>query len=106
MLAQIAHRGPDGAGEWRGECRGDGAGPRGRSRSATAGWRSSISSTGAQPMENEDGSVVITFNGEIYNFAALRPALERQGHRFKTRSDTETIVHHFEQHGARAACAI
>jgi asparagine synthase (glutamine-hydrolysing) len=99
MLAQIAHRGPDGAGEWRGECRGDGDGP--PYQVALGHRRLAIIDlvTGDQPMENEDGSVVVTFNGEIYNFAALRPALERQGHRFKTRSDTETIIHHFEQHG-------
>jgi asparagine synthase (glutamine-hydrolysing) len=94
MLARIAHRGPDGQGEWRG---------------ARGGWHVALGHrrlaiidlvTGAQPMTNEDDAVVITFNGEIYNFQSLRPALERQGHQFKTRSDTETIIHHFEQHGA------
>ena len=102
MLAQIAHRGPDGAGEWRGECRGDDAGAA-PYQVALGHRRLAIIDlvTGDQPMENEDGSVVITFNGEIYNFAALRPALERQGHRFKTRSDTETIIHQVEQHGAQ-----
>ena len=97
MLAQVAHRGPDGQGEWRGAL----DDPGGAWRVALGHRRLAIIdlATGAQPMDNEDGSVVITFNGEIYNFAALRPALERQGHRFKTRSDTETIVHHFEQHG-------
>jgi asparagine synthase (glutamine-hydrolysing) len=93
MLAQIAHRGPDGEGQWR---------------AASGPWHVALGhrrlaiidlATGAQPMDNEDGRVVITFNGEIYNFQTLRPALERQGHRFKTRSDTETIIHHFEQHG-------
>jgi len=98
MLAQVAHRGPDGQGEWRGTL--DDAG--GAWRVALGHRRLAIIDlvTGAQPMDNEDGSVVITFNGEIYNFAALRPALERAGHRFKTRSDTETIIHHLEQHGA------
>ena len=57
-------------------------------------------------MENEDGPVVITYNGEIYNFPALRPALEQQGHRFRTRSDTETIVHHYEQHGEAGVAAL
>jgi asparagine synthase (glutamine-hydrolysing) len=97
MLAQVAHRGPDGQGEWRGTL--DDAG--GAWRVALGHRRLAIIdlATGAQPMDNEDGSVVITFNGEIYNFAALRPALERAGHRFKTRSDTETIIHHLEQHG-------
>ena len=50
-------------------------------------------------MENEDGDVVLTYNGEVYNFRALRAALEQQGHRFRTRSDTEVILHHYEQHG-------
>ncbi len=47
-----------------------------------------LSPAGHQPMENEDGLVVITFNGEIYNFADLRPALEEAGHRFRSRTDT------------------
>ena len=54
---------------------------------------------GHQPMTNETGSLWITFNGEIYNHAALRPALEQAGHRYQTRSDAETIVHAFEEHG-------
>ena len=54
---------------------------------------------GHQPMTNEDGTLWITFNGEIYNHAELRPALEQAGHKYKTRSDTETILHAFEEHG-------
>jgi asparagine synthase (glutamine-hydrolysing) len=54
---------------------------------------------GRQPMSNEDGTVWITFNGEIYNFEELRPRLEAHGHRFATRSDTEVIVHAYEQDG-------
>lgn len=93
MLARIAHRGPDGEGTWHHQ---------------TDPWHVSLGhrrlaiidlSTGAQPMDNEDGSVQITFNGEIYNFQDLRAELEPRGHRFKTRSDTETIIHHFEEHG-------
>lgn len=57
---------------------------------------------GHQPMSNEDGSVWIAFNGEIYNHTELRPALEQQGHRYRTRSDTETIIHLVEQHGKDA----
>jgi len=54
---------------------------------------------GHQPMSNEDGTVWIIFNGEIYNHADLRPDLERRGHRYRTRSDTETIVHLYEEYG-------
>lgn len=54
---------------------------------------------GHQPMSNEDGTVWIVFNGEIYNHAQLRPELERRGHRYATTSDTETIVHLYEEHG-------
>ncbi len=56
-------------------------------------------STGQQPLFNEDGSVVVVFNGEIYNFQALVQELERCGHRFRTHSDTEVIVHGWEQWG-------
>jgi len=55
---------------------------------------------GRQPMSNEDATVWITFNGEIYNFQELRQRLEGLGHRFATRSDTEVIVHAYEQYGA------
>src|SRR5215471_10925986 len=54
---------------------------------------------GHQPMSNEDGTVWIVFNGEIYNFAELRDDLISRGHRFRTRSDTETIVHGWEEYG-------
>ena len=56
---------------------------------------------GHQPMANEDESVWIAFNGEIYNHAQLRPELERRGHRYRTRSDTETILHLYEEEGER-----
>ncbi len=55
--------------------------------------------TGQQPLSNEDGNVWITFNGEIYNFQALKEELERLGHRFRTNSDTEMIVHAWEEWG-------
>ena len=54
---------------------------------------------GHQPLANEDETVWITFNGEIYNYQELRPELESRGHRFRTVSDTETIVHLYEDYG-------
>jgi asparagine synthase (glutamine-hydrolysing) len=54
---------------------------------------------GRQPMCNEDGTIWISFNGEIYNHASLRPGLESRGHRYTTRSDTETILHLYEEYG-------
>ena len=85
----LLHRGPDEEG-----CRVDG--PLG-----LAMRRLSIIdlSTGRQPISNEDGSVWIVFNGEIYNFQALRADLEAKGHVFRTRSDTEVIVHLYEEKG-------
>src|SRR5712671_442660 len=92
MCDVIRHRGPDDEGMWVEE--GVGLGMR----------RLSIIdlSTGHQPIHNEDGSVWIVFNGEIYNFKELRRQLESAGHRFYTNTDTETIVHAYEQWGADA----
>src|SRR2546425_11968042 len=56
---------------------------------------------GQQPMANEDRTVWIVYNGEVYNHAALRPGLERRGHTYATRSDTETILHLYEEEGER-----
>jgi len=100
MLREIAHRGPDGEGSWRGA-----AGP---FTVALGHRRLAIIDVagGAQPMGNEDCSVVISYNGEVYNFRALRPTLERLGYRFRARSATETIVHHYEQHGVDGVAAL
>ena len=89
MCDQIRHRGPDDEGiRVEGGC-------------AIGMRRLSIIdlSTGHQPMSSEDGAVWVVFNGEIYNFQALRKELIGQGHRFVTNSDTETLVHLYEQHG-------
>ena len=89
MRDVLRHRGPDGEGLWA-------EGPVG------LGFRRLAIidvAGGAQPMSNEDGSVWVVFNGEIYNHAKLRPWLEGRGHRYRTRSDTETIVHLYEEIG-------
>jgi len=89
MRDVLRHRGPDGEGLWiEGPV---GLGHRRLSIVDVAG--------GQQPMSNEDGQVWITYNGEIYNHAALRPGLEAKGHRYQTRSDTETILHLYEEEG-------
>jgi asparagine synthase (glutamine-hydrolysing) len=92
MTRALAHRGPDGEGEY--------IAPAGRA--AFGHRRLSIIDlvTGDQPIFNEDRTIAIVFNGEIYNFASLRAQLERAGHRFTTRSDTEVIVHLYEERGA------
>ena len=58
-----------------------------------------LSDAGSQPMSNEDGTIQIVFNGEIYNFIELRPELERAGHHFRSRTDTEVLIHGFEEWG-------
>ncbi len=57
---------------------------------------------GSQPVWNETGTLAVVYNGEIYNFASLREELEAHGHRFRTRSDTEVIVHAYEEWGERS----
>src|SRR5216684_1453897 len=84
-----AHRGPDESGVYLGK--GVALGHR----------RLSIIdlSSGQQPLSNEDGTIWISFNGEIYNHADVRCELEAHGHQYRTKSDTETIVHAYEQLG-------
>lgn len=90
MNSVIQHRGPDGDGVFV-DCE-VGLGHRRLSIIDVAG--------GAQPIGNENGSLQVVFNGEIYNFIELRKELEAFGHVFKTKSDTEVIVHAYEQWGA------
>src|SRR5947207_3195913 len=89
MREVLIHRGPDEAGL------------HGDAHAALAHRRLSIVdvSTGQQPLSNEDGSVWVVFNGEIYNHADLRGELQRHRHVYRTKSDTETIVHAYEQWG-------
>ena len=95
MANAIAHRGPDGEGFFE-TLAGNGA-----CRIGLAHRRLAIIdlATGQQPMGNEDGSVQIVFNGEVYNFKELREQLAARGYRFRTRSDTEAIVHAYEEWG-------
>ncbi len=92
MTAALAHRGPDADGSHVGE--GIGLGHRRLSIIDLA--------TGDQPLSNEDGTIWTVFNGEIYNFADVRRELESYGHVFRTNTDTEVIVHGYEQWGAGA----
>ncbi len=85
----IEHRGPDDYGHYEGP--GIGLGMRRLSIIDVAG--------GHQPISNEDNTIWLVLNGEIYNFQSLRSQLEAKGHQFRTRSDTETIVHLYEEEG-------
>ena len=90
MIGTLIHRGPDSSGAW--EAPGINLGMRRLAIIDVA--------TGEQPIFNEDGSIAVVFNGEIYNYIELRESLIRSGHKFRTdHSDTEVIVHLYEQHG-------
>ncbi|MGH2880949.1 MAG: asparagine synthase (glutamine-hydrolyzing) [Solirubrobacteraceae bacterium] len=94
MRDTMTHRGPDDAGVW---CSSLGRVGLGHRRLSIV----DVSPAGHQPMSNEDGSVWVAFNGEIYNHAQLRPELEDRGHRYRSHCDTETIVHLYEEEGER-----
>ena len=86
MTEAVNHRGPDGVGFLRRDC------------VAIGHRRLAIidPELGQQPMSNDDESLWITYNGEIYNFLELREELEKKGHRFVTRSDTEVVLHAYQ----------
>jgi asparagine synthase (glutamine-hydrolysing) len=90
MTECLRHRGPDAAGYWEGQ-------------GVSLGMRRLAIidvATGQQPVFNEDGTIAVVFNGEIYNYIELREALQRAGHRFSTdHSDTEVLVHLYEDRG-------
>jgi asparagine synthase (glutamine-hydrolysing) len=90
MIQQLRHRGPDGTGFYQ------------RQNIGLAHARLSIIdlTTGEQPIHNESKDVWVVFNGEIFNYIELRKELEKQGHQFYTRTDTEVIVHLYEQYGS------
>src|SRR6267142_1674844 len=87
MTQAISHRGPDGVGFLQ------------REGVALGHRRLTIIDlkTGQQPMSNEDESVWLTYNGEMYNFLELREELQQKGYRFRTRSDTEVVIHGYTE---------
>jgi asparagine synthase (glutamine-hydrolysing) len=91
MLAMIRHRGPDQFGIYL-----DGPAGLGSARLSIIDL-----STGQQPISNEDGSLWIVFNGEIFNYVELKPDLKARGHRFATTSDTEVLLHLYEEYGPK-----
>ncbi|MEM9696851.1 MAG: asparagine synthetase B, partial [Myxococcota bacterium] len=90
MSLALAHRGPDGAGQWSA----DGV-VLGHRRLAII----DLEPRAAQPMHFRDADLTVVFNGEIYNFQALKNALQGRGHRFTTTSDTEVLLHGYAEYG-------
>src|SRR5208282_1559916 len=91
MNAQLSHRGPDDCGVYLDRFMG-----LGHRRLAVLDV-----ANGKQPLANEDGTIWVTYNGEIYNYRELRQELLSKGHRFATECDTEVIVHAYEEYGER-----
>ncbi len=96
MTATLAHRGPDGDGLYH-----DGPAALGHRRLSIIDVAG-----GAQPMSNEDDSVWVSYNGELYNELELRAELEAKGHRYRTASDTESLVHLYEEDGPDFVCRL
>jgi asparagine synthase (glutamine-hydrolysing) len=93
MSATLVHRGPDSFGEYV-------DGPVAIAARLAARRLSIIDlETGDQPIANEDGTIHVVQNGELYNYRELRRELERAGHRFRTSGDTEVLLHLYEEHG-------
>ena len=92
MAESIRHRGPDGEGYWLSS---DGRVGLAHRRLAIV----DLSDAARQPMPNNDGSAQVVLNGEIYNFRELRAQLESKGHRFRSQSDTEVLVHLYDEIG-------
>jgi len=90
MLSVLRHRGPDDKGVYS-----DSSISLGHARLSII----DLSEKGRQPMSNEDGDIWLIVNGEIYNFMELRPGLEKKGHRFYSNSDSEIIIHAYEEYG-------
>jgi asparagine synthase (glutamine-hydrolysing) len=95
MIAALRHRGPDGEGTWFSR---DGRAALGHTRLSIV----DLSPRGRQPMANEDETLWLSFNGEIYNWRALRAELEGRGHRFRSDADSEVILHLWEDEGEAA----
>lgn len=95
MTAALRHRGPDGEGQWLAP---DGRAALGHTRLSIV----DLSPRGRQPMANEDETLWLSFNGEIYNWRALRAELEHRGHRFRSDADSEVILHLWEDEGEDA----
>jgi asparagine synthase (glutamine-hydrolysing) len=95
MAARLIHRGPDQEGFWIGG--GEGSAP---SAGLAVRRLAVIDPAGSrQPLSNEDGSVWVAYNGEVYNYRELRAGLEARGHRLQTAGDTEVLVHLYEDEG-------